>query len=165
MKKVILALFLFIFSFFVYAQRPGNEAMNEITSIQRVLLQASESVLVAENDLSQEIVHLQVDLITGPEYKYAFRTLHPGWTYTIYAEGQREMVLDTDLKIKVYADDTNEWYDVIADETTKFGAIVQINPPKALRYAIGVKAAKYKSGWEGAHYFFMIMHIKPNSSE
>lgn len=162
MKKIWILLVGIFFSISLYSQ---NEAMGEITSIQRILLQASESVLQAENDLQQEIVHMQFDLITGNEYKWSYRIMYPGWVYTIYAEGERAMVIDTDLKILVQAEDTGKWYDVTEDERTEFGAIVQIQPPKVLRYAVGVKAAKYKEGWNGGHYFFMIMHDKPRNTD
>ena len=166
MKKLITLLLGLILAVSVFAQREGNEAMNEITSVQRILLQASESILEAENNLNQEIVHLEFDILRGTEYKYVARILHPGWTYTIYAEGESGMVEDADIKIMIQAPDTGEWHDVCKDEKDEpGGAFIQLQPPRALNYAIGVRIRRYAPGWSGAHYFFMIMHEKPNTNE
>ena len=162
MKKFY-ALFLGIFlSLSLFAQNP---AMSEITSIQRILLQASESVLQAENQLQQEIVHFEIDLLTGNDYKWTYRFLYPGWTYTIYAEGEEGMISDADMKIMVQDPDSEEFYEVCKDEKEEFGAFLQLQPPRALRYAIGVRAAKYKEGWSAGHYYFMIMHPKPSNTD
>ena len=63
MKRIALLIGLFIFSLSLFAQQvpEHNQAIKKITSIQRVMLEASEEVMDAENNLNLEIVHLQFD--------------------------------------------------------------------------------------------------------
>lgn len=162
MKKLILSLigiFLFVASY--TQEKNTNTAINEIYSIQRIMVEASEVVIEAENIIDQEIVHLQFDLILENDWKWTYRILHEGWSYFIYAAGERIMVKDLDMKIMVQDSESGEWYEVDKDEKTDFSAALYITPDKSKRYAFGIKIAQYKEGFSGTHYYIMIMHPKP----
>jgi len=152
---------LFAMILVTFGQKPGNEAYNEIISIQRILLQASEEVLDAENEMALEIVHLEVDIVLGKEYKYIYRNLSKGWTYIMYAEGENVMVRDLDMKVLKQDPITDEWYDVGEDNKENFGAIFATKVEETARYAIGIKVAAYEEGFSGCHYFLMIAHARP----
>jgi len=139
----------------------GNPAFDEITSIQRILLQASEEVLYAENTLEMEIVHLEVDLVLGKDYKYMYRDLSKGWIYLMYAEGENMMVNDLDMKILKQNAYTEEWEEVISDTREAFGAMCLVEVTESTRYAIGIKVAEYATGFSGCHYFLIIAHQRP----
>jgi len=161
MKKLslfILGLLIFLFS---YGQKDANQSINEIYSIQRIMIEASEVVIEAENYLQQEIVHLQFDLILGNDWKWTYRNLYEGWSYFIYAAGESLMVEDLDIKIMVQDEETKKWYDVKEDIKEDFSAAAYITPTKNQRYAIGIRISKYKENYSGTHYYIMIMHAKP----
>ena len=138
-----------------------NDAFNEITSMQPILLQLSQEVVSAETELNMEVVHLEADLLLGNDWKYTFRNLSKGWTYLIYAEGQAGMVADLDLQIKRQNPLTDEWIDVGSDTKDSFGGIYLLEVTQSARYAFGVKVAKYAEGFTGCHYFILIGHAKP----
>jgi len=142
------------------AQNEDNPAYNEITSIQRVMIQGAEEILEAENTLDMEIVHFQVDLIMGDDWKYTYRNLST-WTYLLYAEGERLMVSDLDMNIMKQNPITEEWSEVKSDVREEFGALCVIEVNEPARYAIGLKIAKYKPGYSAGHYFLIIGHARP----
>lgn len=168
MKKVLFWGILFLFSLSVFAQgeykiTEGNEAIGKVTSIQRIMVEASQEVLDAENELNLEIVHLQFDLIRGNDWKWTYRTLYPGNRYVIYAAGESIMVKDLDLKIMWQHPDTKEWNLVHEDDRITPDAIAFAEPSgAALRYAIGVRIPSYKEGWNAGHYYIMIAHPIPD---
>jgi len=138
-----------------------NDAFNEITSMQPILLQLSQEVVSAETELNMEVVHIEADILIGNDWKYTFRNLSKGWTYLVYAEGQAGMVTDLDLKVKRQNPITDEWVDVVSDTKETFGGICLLEVTEGARYAFGVKVAKYNEGWTGCHYFVLIGHAKP----
>ena len=66
----------------------------------------------ANQDLYQEVVHLQADIITTEGTTFT-RTLHQGWTYGIAAFGDWRI---KDLDITVYMDVDGEWIEVMSDD-------------------------------------------------
>lgn len=161
MKKLLAMIILLVAGIVgMNAQTSGNAAIDEVTSIQRIMLQASEYVLACENDLQLEIVHLQFDLIIGNEWKYTYRTLSNYWTYVLYAEGEKGMVKDFDIKI-LKEDQYGDWNEVTSDTKGDFGGMVAVTPLISTRYAIGIKAAAYEEGLSGGHYFLIVAHKKP----
>ena len=168
MKKLVLLFGIFLFSISLFAQEApgGNEAINKVTSIQRIMLEASAEVLNAENELNLEIVHLQFDILTNKEYKWVYRTLYPGNKYVIYAAGESFMIKDIDMKVMWQHPDTGDWTVVHEDTRDNYSAIAFAEPVgKPLRYAIGVKAASFKDGYSGGHYYMMIAHPLPLKDE
>jgi len=163
MKKSLVLAFAILFAgvFGVFAQTNGNDAYNEITSIQRIMLQASEYVMVAENELELEIVHLQFDIIIGNDWKYVYRTLSKGWTYIAYAEGETEMVRDMDLRLMKQDPVTGEWTEISIDTSEDFGGVCAVTVTETAQYAIGMKVAAYESGFTGCHYFLFLAHARP----
>lgn len=163
MKKLFIIL-ISIISLPLFAQGTfeipeGNEAIGKVTSIQRIMLEASEQVIDAENELNLEIVHLQFDLILKNDYKWMYRTLYPDNKYIIYAAGESVMIQDLDLKVMWQHPDTGEWTVSYEDDRAVNSAYALAEPSGApLRYAIGVKVASYKEGWKGGHYYIMIAH-------
>ena len=157
---------LFFISILSHAQEPPahNQAIKKVTSIQRIMLQASQEVMDAENSLNMEIVHLQFDLINGTDWKWTYRTLHPGWIYAIYAAGENGMISDLDLRVEWQHPETKEWTLVQENTDPDNQALIIAKPQGApLRYAIGVKAAKYANGFSGGHYFILVAHAAPNT--
>jgi len=53
MKRLLFLVLGFLLFVFTYSQESDNRSMNESNSIQKILLQASEQILIAENDLNQ----------------------------------------------------------------------------------------------------------------
>jgi len=163
MKKLFVSFILVLFTCVVtFGQKSGNEAYNEITSIQRIMLQASNQVLSAENELDLEVVHLEFDLILGSNVKYTYRTLSGGWTYIAYAEGETVMTDDIDLYMYVQNDITGEWVEVMKDNRDDFGAICSYQVSVTGNYRFAVKVGKYAEGFTGCHYYLLIAHRKPN---
>jgi len=161
MKKLTLMIaMLFVGVIGLFAQTE-NESFYEQTSVQRIMLQAAEEVVSAENTLNLEIVHLQIDLCIGTEWKYTFRNLSSSWTYLIYAEGENTQIVDLDLKVMTISSVTGEWEEVASDVTSDFAGGVTVSPTEGRQYAFGVKAAEYVEGWSASHYFIMIAHKKP----
>ena len=158
--SIVLALFTCIS---LFGQNPtnGNEAYKEITSIQRIMIQASEEVLEAENNLDMEIVHLEVDLLFGSKVKYIYRTLSSGWLYLAYAEGENVMVKDLDMEMSRQDPQTGEWSVVMTDTKEKFGALCAAEVTETARYRFGVKVASYVEGFSACHYYILIAHQKP----
>jgi len=157
--KLMIAL-LFIGMIGLFAQ-DDNPSYYEQTSIQRIMVQSAENVVLAENDLSMEIVRLEIDLILGTDWKYTFRTLSSTWEYTIYTEGESGQVSDMDLRVMTRSSVTGEWEEVTSDTDADFSALVTVKPLETRQYAIGVKAAEYYDGYSGSHYFVIIAHDKP----
>ncbi len=162
MKKLVLIAGILLISLMTFAQQSGNESYDEITSIQRIMVQAAGIVKEAENngDLEFEIVHLQFDLILSSNWKYTYRVLSSNWTYVIYAEGETGMIEDFDVRI-LAEDAYGEWEEVASDVKSDFGAMVAVSPSVPTNYAIGVKAASFSPGFAGGHYYLMIAHKKP----
>jgi hypothetical protein len=163
MKKLFVLTFAILFAgvFGMFAQTNGNDAYTEITSIQRIMLQASEYVMEAENNLELEIVHLQFDLIMGGDWKYVYRTLSKGWTYVAYAEGETAMVRDMDLRLMKQDPITEEWTEISIDTKEDFGGMCAVTVSETAQYAFGMKVATYESGFSGCHYFLFVAHAKP----
>jgi len=159
MKKTLMTIAFIFAAMIMFGQT--NDAFNEITSMQPILLQVSEEVVTAETELNMEVVHLEADLLLGNDWKYMYRTLSKGWTYLAYTEGQIGMVDDMDLKVMKQNPITEEWYDVVTDTKENFGGIAVFEVTETARYAFGIKVAKYTSGWTGCHYFLLIGHAKP----
>ena len=161
MKKLFVLTFAILFAgvFGMFAQT--NETYYEMTSIQRIMVQAAEEVVGAENELNMEIVRLEIDLILGTEWKYTFRTLSSSWTYFIYAEGEVGQVNDLDLKVMTMSSVTGEWEEVVSDVREDFGGMVIVTPTETRQYAIGVKIAEYDESYTGSHYFILVAHEKP----
>jgi len=160
MKRLLFLVLGFLLFVSTYSQESDNRSMNESNSIQKILLQASEQILIAENDLNQEIVHLQIDLIQGEDFKWIYRILYPDWTYYFYAEGENLMVIDLDMEIRIQDEKTGKWYKIDEDLSPNYSTFLQTESPKSLSYAIGIKVAKYREGWLSGHFFLMITHNK-----
>ena len=138
-----------------------NPAFYEITSVQRIMVQAAAEVMEAENKLGMEIVRLEFDLILGNDWKYSFRNLSPNWTYLVYAQGENIQTADLDLKVMTRNSVSGDWEEVTSDTRENVAGMVAVSPTEGRQYAIGVKIAKYKEGFTGTHYFIMIAHKKP----
>lgn len=164
MKRIVFLIGLFVFSLSLFAQEVPeyNQAIKKITSIQRIMLEASKEVMDAENNLNLEIVHLQFDLITGNDYKWTYRTLYPGNEYVIYSAGETFMIRDLDMKVMWQHPETGDWTTVHEDQRENYSAMVFAKPQgQPLRYAIGVKVASYQEGFKGGHYYIMVAHPLP----
>ena len=85
---------------------------DEGTSMKDILSTMSAYVNYLEDSLSQEIVHLQADIITEDGRTFA-RTLYEGWTYGIAAFGDWRIA---DLDIIVYKDVDGEWIEITKDK-------------------------------------------------
>lgn len=157
-KLAFIVAILFSGIFRLFAQ-PSD--IDEPTSIQRIMVEAAEYVIQAENELNLEIVHLEFDLILQNDWKYMFRNLSSSWNYIIYTAGETGQVLDMDLKVLVLNEYTNEYDAVDEDVTYDRDAAIIVSPSKSAKYAIGVKAAEYSAGYSGSHYFILIAHEKP----
>jgi len=159
MKKLTFIIAVFFVGFMgLFAQE--NKSYTEITSIQRIMIQAAEEVVSAENNLQLEIVRLEIDLIIGTDWKYTFRNLSSNWTYLLYAEGEEGQVKDLDLKVLTQSSVTGYWEEVASDETSEFAGIVTVTPTENRQYAIGVKVAEYDNGFNGTHYFINNIYNK-----
>ena len=168
MKKLFLLLTIFVFSLSLHAQDAPdyNQAIKKITSVQRIMLEASKEVMEAENKLNFEIVSLQFDILTDNEYKWSYRTLYPGNRYVIYAAGESFMIRDIDMKVMWQHPQTEEWTVVHEDNRENSTAIALAEPSEIpLRYAIGVKVASFQEGFKGGHYYIMIAHPLPINPE
>jgi len=162
MKRMMMSIAILFALMITFGQTiEGNAAYDEITSIQRIMLQASEEVVTAENELGMEIVHLEVDLLIRDNHKYVYRNLSAGWTYLIYAEGEVGMVNDFDLKVMKQDPITEKWMEVCSDTRPDFGAICVIKVEETARYAINVSVGAYANNFTGCHYFILIGHAKP----
>ena len=159
MKKSLMTAVFILTAMFMFGQT--NDAFNEITSMQPILLQLSQEIVSAETELNMEVVHLEADILLGNDWKYTFRNLSKGWIYLVYAEGQVGMVVDLDLQIKRQNPLTDEWINVGSDTKETFGGIYLLEVTQSARYAFGVKVAKYAEGFTGCHYFILIGHAKP----
>ena len=130
---------------------------DEGTSMKDILSTMSAYVNYLEDSLSQEIVHLQADIITEDGRTFT-RTLYEGWTYGIAAFGDWRIA---DLDIIVYKDVDGEWIEITKDNEIDNHPAVEIKPTSTAAYMIHLQVYSFKEDYTSAHYGMLIFHERP----
>lgn len=124
------------------------------TTMKSMMDDMTEYVYFLEDSLDQEIVHVQVDIITTDGTTFS-RTLHQGWTYGIAAFGDWRI---KDLDITVYMDVAGEWIEVTADDESDNHPVVTVEPSETNKYLIELSVYKWDEDYTAAHYGMLIYH-------
>lgn len=147
MKKTTLVAVLALFSAFgAFAQRPD-------VSMKPIMAKAVDLIELIEDSYDQEIVRIEFDIVT--DKKETYRTLYDGIEYTIVAFADDRV---SDLDVRVYEMDGNEWTLVKKDSDSSDVAIVSLTPDVTSTYKIVVSAYSFNSGYSAAHYGIIIFH-------
>jgi hypothetical protein len=107
-----------------------------------------------EDSLSQEIVHMQADIITAEGATFS-RTLHQGWTYGIAAFGDWRI---KDLDIIIYEEVEGEWVEVASDDESDNHPVLTVVPSETNVYLIELTVYKWAEEYSAAHYGMLIYH-------
>jgi hypothetical protein len=124
------------------------------TTMKGIMDDMTEYVYFLEDSLSQEIVHVQADIITNNGATFS-RTLHEGWTYGIAAFGDWRI---KDLDITVYKDVEGEWVEVVSDDESDNHPVVTVEPYETNKYMIELTVYKWDEDFSAAHYGMLIYH-------
>jgi hypothetical protein len=124
------------------------------TTMKGIMDDMTEYVYFLEDSLNQEIVHVQVDIITNNGATFS-RTLHEGWTYGVAAFGDWRI---KDLDITVYEDVEGEWVEVVSDNESDNHPVVTVEPYETNKYMIELTVYKWDEDFSAAHYGMLIYH-------
>ncbi|UCG30021.1 MAG: hypothetical protein JSV53_11070 [candidate division WOR-3 bacterium] len=124
------------------------------TTMKGIMDDMTEYVYFLEDSLSQEIVHVQADIITNNGATFS-RTLHEGWTYGIAAFGDWRI---KDLDITVYMDVEGEWIEVVSDDESDNHPVVTVEPYETNKYMVELTVYKWDEDFSAAHYGMLIYH-------
>lgn len=108
-------------------------------------------------DSGQEVVHVDFDIITT-DTKSIYRTLQPGWTYTISGFADHRVA---DLDIIVYKHVGDSWLEITRDQMVDNYPTVSLAPISSSYYRIDVSAYRFQEGYTAAHYGLVIFHALP----
>ena len=133
---------------------PSVAKASKETSMKDIISTMNDYVEYLEDSLSQEIVHLQADII-GEDGVTFTRTLYDGWSYGIAAFGDWRV---KDLDIIVYKDVDGQWVEITKDNKTDNNPVVSVVPSSAAKYLIELKIYKFKDDYTAAHYGMIIFH-------
>ncbi len=124
------------------------------TTMKGIMDDMTEYVYFLEDSLSQEIVHVQADIITNNGATFS-RTLHEGWTYGIAAFGDWRI---KDLDITIYMDVEGEWIEVVSDDESDNHPVVTVEPYETNKYMVELTVYKWDEDFSAAHYGMLIYH-------
>lgn len=149
MHKIMAALFLILMFGITFLARADI-----YTTMKDIMGDMTEYVDFLEDSLSQEIVHMQADIITSKGTTFS-RTLHEGWVYGIAAFGDWRV---KDLDITVYKDVEGEWVEVVSDDESDNHPVVSLEPAETSLYLIELTVYKWGEDYTAAHYGMLIYH-------
>ena len=132
------------------------KAQNEETTMQPIIEKTQYLVNYLENDKNQEIVRMEMDLLSTS--KSTTRMLQKGFTYTIVAYGDYRF---EDIDVKVYVRNGSNWTLVDKDTDTDSLAAVSVTPSVNAEYKIEISAYKFAKGYSIGHYGLIICHEMP----
>lgn len=124
------------------------------TTMKGIMSDMTQYVEFLEDSLSQEIVHMQADIITTKGATFS-RTLHQGWTYGIAAFGDWRI---KDLDIIIYEDVDGEWVEVASDDESDNHPVLTVEPSETNVYLIELTVYKWAEEYSAAHYGMLIYH-------
>ncbi len=127
---------------------------DKYTTMKDVIIEMAGYVAYLEDSLSQEIVHMQADIITEDGTTFT-RTLHEGWTYGVTAYGDWRI---SDLDIIVYKDVDGEWVKIVDDEASDNHPTVTVTPSNTGTYLIELQVYEFDGDYSAAHYGMLIYH-------
>jgi hypothetical protein len=124
------------------------------TTMKGIMSDMTQYVDFLEDSLSQEIVHMQGDIITSEGATFS-RTLHQGWIYGIAAFGDWRI---KDLDITIYKDIDGEWVEVASDDESDNHPVIAVEPSETAVYLIELNVYKWAEEYSAAHYGMLIYH-------
>lgn len=130
---------------------------DEYTTMKDIMLDLADYVVLLEDSLNQEIVHLHADIITEDGVSYS-RTLYSDWTYGITAFGDWRIA---DLDIIVYKDVDGQWVEIERDEEEDNNPTVMVEPTSDGTYSIDISVYSFSGDNTAAHYGLVIFHEMP----
>jgi len=133
---------------------PLSLKADESTTMKDIMLDLAEYVVLLEDSLEQEIVHLHADIITEDGVSYT-RDLHAGYTYGVTAFGDWRIA---DLDIIVYKDVDGSWVEIERDEDEDNNPTVIVEPTSTGTYSIDVSVYSFDGDYSAAHYGLVIFH-------
>lgn len=148
LKKIIPAAVLAVMTI------PAVARADEMTTMKDIMLDLADYVVLLEDSLLQEIVHLQADIIGESGVSYS-RTLYEGYTYGITAFGDWRI---SDLDIIVYKDVDGQWVEIERDEEVDNQPTVFVEPSSSGTYSIDLEVYTWEEGYTAAHYGLIIFH-------
>ena len=129
-----------------FAQRPD-------VSMRPIISKAVDLIELIEDDHDMEIVRIEFDIVTNKTETY--RTLYQGIDYTIVAFADDRV---SDLDVRVYEYDDNEWTLVAKDNDASDVAVVSVTPDVSSTYKVVVSAYSFNQGYSAAHYGLIFFH-------
>lgn len=106
---------------------------------------------------SEEVVHLECDIVATTIPKSVYREFHPGWRYLVTAFSDMRV---KDLDIYVYRMDGDSWVEIARDAATDNSPTIAFTALWSAMYRIDVKAYSYQYGFASAHYGLVVSHQK-----
>jgi hypothetical protein len=150
-KKLLLAVFA------AAMLLPAALQADEYTTMKDIMLDLAEYVVLLEDSLNQEIVHLHADIITTDGVSYS-RTLRAGWTYGVTAFGDWRIA---DLDVIIYKDVDGQWIEIERDEAEDSNPTVMVQPSSDGTYSIDISVYSFSGDYSAAHYGLVIFHEMP----
>lgn len=136
---------------------PAALKADEYTTMKDIMLDLAEYVVLLEDSLNQEIVHLQADIIMEEGVSYS-RDLVKGYTYGITAFGDWRIA---DLDVIIYKDVDGQWVEIERDEEADNQPTVFVEPTSTGTYSIDLVVYTWSGDYSAAHYGLVIFHEMP----
>ncbi len=158
MKKKLLfttlIIFCFTFNSKTFSQSP--------TTMQDIMEKTHKKIIDLEDQKSQEIVHVTMDLLVGNRKKVSWRYLDPSFDYTLFVTGDRRI---NKIKVTVYKKNSSNGEWIFVNEYTGGSPELKIQPTEYEQYEFSVTVDEFKSGDSAGHFILMLYHRDPIKSQ
>ncbi|MGH2576044.1 MAG: hypothetical protein ACRDFC_10135 [Ignavibacteria bacterium] len=152
MKTFLNILFLIIFvswgKNFTFAQSS--------TTMQDIIETVTAKIVELEDEKSQEVVNITMDLLVRDGKKTLYRFLDPSFDYTMIAIGDRRI---SKLKVTVYKKTADNWEYVA--EVSDAKPEIKIFPANFEQYEFTIAVDEFKGNNTTGHYAILLYHRNP----